>query len=116
MPEMGLELAKSIAEAAEEKKANDVTVLDIRDITTIADYFVICSGQNTLQTKAIIENIMDNLEEKHIHPINREGMETNKWVILNYGDVMVHIFAQEQREFYDLERLWKEAKVVELAD
>ncbi len=116
MPEMGLELVKIIAEAAEEKKANDVMVLDIRDITTIADYFVICSGHNNLQTKAIIENVMDKLEEKNIYPINREGMEATKWVVLDYADVMVHIFAQEQREFYELERLWKDAKVVELGD
>ena len=98
--------------AAEDKKATDMKILDIRDLSVIADYFVICSGRSSPHVQAIAENIREQLEKEEILISHQEGFREGTWVLLDYGDVIVHIFLEEEREFYKLERLWGDAPVV----
>lgn len=102
------------AKAALDKKAKDVIILDLQGITTIADYFVICSGENTPQVKAIEEHIEAKLEEEGVGLLRVEGMRYCNWILMDYGDVIIHIFEEEMRAFYELEKLWIDAKRIEL--
>lgn len=107
-------MANVAVQAAEDKKAGDVTVLDIREISIIADYFVICSGRSNTQVQAIVKNIQERLEEEGITALRREGFREGGWVLLDYGDVVVHVFQDAERQFYNLERLWGDAQVVRI--
>ncbi|MDH4164056.1 MAG: ribosome silencing factor [Nitrospirota bacterium] len=107
-----LETARIAAEAAENKKALDVTILDINDLSTIADYFMICSATNITQIGAIADGIGHALAEQGIRPSHIEGGSESTWVLMDYGDVIVHIFDEQTRSFYGLERLWGDAKRV----
>ncbi len=93
-----------------EKKAGDVVVLDLSGLTDIADYFVIASGTSERHVKTISEAIEHEVKEKGIAPLSTEGHEEGRWVIIDYGDVVVHVFLESLRELYDLENLWIEAK------
>ncbi len=106
------QLARAAVDAASDKKASDVLLLDIREITTIADYFVICSGNNARQIQAIADAITDALREQKVRLLNREGVAETGWLLLDFGDVIVHIFSPKEREYYHIERLWNEAKTV----
>jgi ribosome-associated protein len=106
------ELAKIIVDAAADKKASDIVMLDIRELSVIADYFVIGTGSNPRQIQAVASAIDDRLAELGIHERGREGHADSGWLLLDYGDVIVHIFGQMEREFYRLERLWSEAPTV----
>jgi ribosome-associated protein len=108
------ELALKAAEAALSKKAQDVIVLELGELTVIADYFVLCSGESTTQVRAIAEFIEQELARKGIKPTGREGLSFSHWVLLDYGDVIVHIFEKETRHYYSLEKLWMDAKTLEL--
>lgn len=99
-------------QAAEDKKAIDITVLDIREVSVITDYFVICSGRSRTQVKAIVENIQEILEKEGVVALRREGFREGNWVLLDYGDVIIHVFQESERQFYKLERLWGDARVV----
>ncbi|MDF9408322.1 ribosome silencing factor [Pelotomaculum isophthalicicum JI] len=101
-------------QAAEDKKAADITVLDIREISVIADYFIICSGRSGTQVQAIVENIQERLEKDGVITLRREGFREGNWVLLDYGDVIIHVFRESERQFYNLERLWGDAQVVGL--
>ncbi len=101
--------------AAESKKATDIRVLDLTGITSFADYFVICTGANQRQVQAISDEV--NLRMKQLAgelPLNVEGYNQAEWVLADYGDLLVHIFSPKSREYYDLERLWRSAKPVEI--
>lgn len=98
--------------AAEDKKARDITVLDISQISIICDYFLICTGRSSTQVQAVAEYIQDQLEEANIRPLRREGFREGTWVLLDYGDVVIHVFQEMERNFYNLERLWGDAQVV----
>jgi ribosome-associated protein len=105
-------LARRIVEVAEDKQAHDIILLDIQKLSTIADYFVICSGDNPRQLRAIIEHIDETIQrEFHLHS-RLEGSHENGWVLMDYDDVVVHIFSNEQREYYRLEWLWSQASPV----
>ena len=106
------QLARAAADIAYDKKASDVLLLDIQELTTIADYFVICNGNNPRQVTAIAEAIEDELRKQGARLFNREGVAETGWLILDYGDIIVHIFGPKEREYYRLERLWSEAKTV----
>jgi ribosome-associated protein len=107
-----LAVAKEVVTLASDKGAADVLLMDIRKQSIIADYFVICSGDNVRQIRAISRGIRDGLDERwQLDPLNRAGQEQEEagWVVLDYGGVVVHIFSPQMREYYRLERLWSEA-------
>jgi ribosome-associated protein len=101
--------------AAESKKATEIKVLDLTGITSFADFFVICTGANQRQIQAISDEVGIQLKQQAGElPISREGYEQAEWVLWDYGDLLVHIFSPKAREYYDLERLWRSAKKVEI--
>src|SRR5215203_538331 len=100
--------------AASEKKALEPVVLDLRDIASFTDYFVIVSGANERQVQAISDEIYETLKKAGHAALRVEGYKTAEWILLDYGDFVVHVFEQKARKFYDLERLWRESKRVEL--
>ena len=100
--------------AAQSKKALDIVVLDLREITSLTDHFVICTGTNTRQNQAIADEIHLQVKQKGELPISLEGYENAEWVLVDYGDFIVHIFLQKTRTYYDLERLWRHAKKVDV--
>ena len=100
--------------AAEDKKAGDMVVLDLRKASGFTDYFVICSGQNARQVRAIADAVTDGLSSQGVDPAHVEGYERSEWVLLDYFDFIVHIFAPDTRLFYGLERLWGNAERVEM--
>ena len=107
-----LELARRIVELAEDKKAADIVLLDLAGLTTLADYFVICSGGSERQLDAIADGIVSTLRDERIKPIGREGVPASHWVLLDYGSVIVHIFTPPERDYYGLEKHWSEAKTI----
>lgn len=101
--------------SASEKKAFDITAVDLREIASFTEFFVIVSGANQRQVQAISDEIGEQLKKQlNARIIRIEGYQTGEWILLDYGDFIVHIFEQKAREFYDLERLWRDAKKVEL--
>lgn len=107
-----LETALLAAQAADGKKAADLLVLDLRGLTSIADYFVICSAGSTTQASAIADGIGSALAAERIYPSHIEGEVELSWVLMDYGDVVVHIFDEQARTYYSLERLWGDARRV----
>ena len=105
-------MAQAIVDVAADKKASDVILLDIRELSVIADYFVICTGNNSRQINAIRSAIEDKMTEDGLHMRGQEGSADSGWLLLDYGDVIVHIFGPMEREFYRLERLWSNAPTV----
>lgn len=108
-------LAFEIAELAMQKKANSVKVLDVNKLTSMTDFFVICSGGSDQQVRAITDHVVDEIAVNE-RPFNREGYDTREWVLLDYINVVVHIFHDASRDYYDLERLWVDADVTEITD
>ena len=105
----GREIAVTAARAAAAKQAADVTILDVHGLIVITDYFVIASGETDRQVKTILEEVERAVRDLGEKPVRREGDADSRWVLLDYIDVVVHVFAQEEREYYDLERLWRDA-------
>ena len=105
------ELLGIAGQLALSKKAENVQAIDVRELTSFTDYFIICSATNLIQVKAIADNIKDNIKEK---PFRTEGYQNANWIIIDYVDIVVHIFFEEAREYYDLERLWFDAKTVKI--
>jgi ribosome-associated protein len=106
------DLAHRIVEVASDKKASDVVMLRTAEVTSMADYFVICSGRSDRQVQVLAGAIVDELRKQGIRPLGIEGKGAARWVLLDYGSVIVHVFAPEEREFYGLERLWSKATQV----
>lgn len=104
------------AKAALEKKASDLIVYDVRGLTTIADYFIICSGDSLRQVRAIRDHVEEILSKKGCHPYSTEGENTGRWVLMDYSDLVVHVFKNEVRGFYALERLWGDAPQLEVEE
>lgn len=102
------------AQAAEDKKAIDLRVLDLQGIASFTDYFVICSGSNPRQIQAIADEIERRLAQQGRKPLGVEGYEHAEWILVDYGDFLVHIFSEAARAYYDLERLWRKARQVPL--
>ena len=107
-----LDVARRIVELAEDKKAADIVLLDLGGLTTMADYFVICSGGSERQLAAIADGIIGGLRDERTRPIGKEGTAASHWVLLDFGAVVVHIFTPPEREYYGLEKHWSEAKTV----
>ena len=106
------DLARTIALLAEEKKAADILVLDVSSLTTVTEAFVICTGGSEPQLAAITESIVSGMAEEGIVPAHRNGEASSHWIVLDYGSVIVHIFTPPERDFYKLEQLWSDAKVL----
>ncbi|MFP4661807.1 MAG: ribosome silencing factor [Halanaerobiales bacterium] len=106
------EIAVMAAEAADDKKAIDIEVLDVQELTIIADYFVICSGNSETQVKAIANGIEKELSEEGIEPQKVAGKQDSRWILMDYADVIIHIFHKDEREFYELDRLWADAEKI----
>lgn len=107
-----LKFAKKIAQLVQNKKGFDIKILDIRKISSIADYFIICSADVDKQVKAIADEVEEKLSSQGIKCFHREGYETLTWVILDYFDVILHIFKTEARNYYNLEKLWGDAPII----
>jgi ribosome-associated protein len=103
------QLARTAALSADEKKGKEVKVLDIRSITTVADYFVICSGTSTTHIRAIADNVEETLTKQGLTLHHMEGYQNGRWILLDFGDIVVHIMHEDERQFYNLERLWGDA-------
>lgn len=109
------EVARLACLAAEDKKAIDVLALDMRPLLAIVDYFVIASGNSTVHTRAIAQAIEDRLEAEGVRPARKEGVNAGRWALLDYGGVVVHVFHEEERDYYNLERYWQAAERLNLA-
>lgn len=109
-----LEMTKRAVAALEDKKAINVKVIDISEISVIADYFIIAGGTNKNQVQALSDNVIEALASEGIEPKQTEGYNTANWILMDYNDVIIHVFNQEDRLFYDLERIWRDGKSVEL--
>lgn len=103
------EKAIKAAELAIDKKARDTVVLELKELSSIADYFVICSGENPAQIRAIADAIDDYFSKKKLSLIGKEGLDFARWVLIDYGDIVIHIFDDETRAFYNLEKFWIDA-------
>jgi len=99
--------------AAESKQASDIRVLDLREIATFTDYFVLCNGRNARQNQAISDEIVRQLKQIGEQPASIEGYENAEWILVDYGDFVIHIFSPQARLYYDLDRLWRDARPVE---
>ncbi len=101
-----------IKSAAQDKKAQAVVILDLRKVFPMADYWFICGAPSTIQTRTIAEAVRIRLKKKGLLPFHLEGEESGEWILIDFGDVIVHIFRQEEREFYQLEKMWRTASLV----
>ena len=106
------ELAHRIVDVASDKKGSDIVLLRTAELTTMADYFVIASGRSDRQVQALSQAIIDELRDDGVRPLGIEGQSSARWVLIDYGSVIVHLFAPEEREYYGLERLWSKAAQV----
>ena len=102
------DLLLKMAGILDEKGALDLTLLDVQHLTSITDYFLIASGRNVLSVRTLAEDLEDKLAEEGIQPRRREGIHEARWIVLDYADVIVHIFHPEEREYYNIERLWQD--------
>jgi len=109
-------LAEKVAHLALEKKAEDVIILKVAPLTSMTDFFVICTGSTNTQVKAISEHMIQELKQELNRPQNVEGLMSHEWILLDYVDVIVHIFQPHKREFYGLERLWGDAEAIEIKE
>ena len=110
------ELSQAIAKAASDKKARDIVLMKMAELTTATDYFVICSANTATQVRAIADNIEDELEKQGKSFLHKEGYREGEWVLLDYGECVAHVFMTESREFYALERLWGDAELTVYED
>ncbi len=101
-------VADAIAEVLDSKKARDIKVLHVEDKTVIAEYFVLCTGNSSTQVKALAGEVEYRLEQREVKPYSVEGRDNNSWILLDYSNVIVHIFSREAREFYNLEKLYED--------
>lgn len=113
-PSSSKEMALLCAQAALDHKAIDLAILEVKKLSSFADYFVICSGSSDRQVQAIASHIEEKLGKQGLRPLGIEGKREGSWTLLDYGDVIIHIFYNPIREFYDLERLWSDAPKVDL--
>lgn len=109
-------LSDRVAQLMLEKSALDVSIMDLRGVTSMTDCFVLCTGSSNAQVKAIVDHVDDTLRGDGIKPHHIEGYEGRSWVILDYVNVVVHIFLPQQRDYYNLERLWADAKILQIDD
>ena len=110
------EMAKIAAAALEDKKARDLKILDISDVSVLADYFIIASGSNRNQVQAMVDEVEEKLGKAGYTPKQIEGYQKANWILMDYQDLIIHVFDEENRLFYDLERIWRDGNLVEKVD
>lgn len=110
------EIVRFTYEALEDKKGTEITVLDIAKISVIADYFIIASGNNRNQVQALADSVQESLGKNQVYPKQIEGYQSANWILMDYGDVIIHVFNEEDRLFYDLERIWRDGQKIEITD
>ena len=107
------EFARLVVDIISDMKGEDIVLMDLRDVTIITDFFIICTANSERQIKAIAEKIIETLKKDHaVHRPRTEGIPAGGWMLLDYGDIVIHIFSREQRGYYDLEELWKDGKIL----
>lgn len=110
-------LIDAIVEGLLEKKAKDIKLLDVRELTTLTDYFVVCHGTSETQIRALANSAIEKVKEELGENVwKKEGMDARRWIILDYVNVVVHIFSEEKREYYSIERMWNDAEITEIED
>lgn len=109
-------MAKLAIQALEDKKAEDIRVIDISEVSVIADYFIIAGGSNKSQIQALCDNVQEKLGREGFPEKQTEGYQTANWILMDFGDVIVHIFDKENRLLYDLERIWRDGKQIEIEE
>ena len=107
------EMVKVAYQALENKKGEDIRIIDIQDVSVIADYFTITSGSNVNQVQALVDHVEDEMEKAGYQTRAVEGYSSGNWILLDYNDIIIHVFNEEQRLFYDLERIWKDGKDID---
>lgn len=107
-----MEIAHTIAVVLEEKKGEDILLLDIREFSDFADYFIICSGTSDRMLQALADDVLEKLRERHHLRGRVEGLPEDGWILLDYGDVIVHLFSPDRRDYYRLEELWSKGKIL----
>ena len=110
------DVVKKAVDALEDKKEEDITVIDISEVSSIADYFIIANGSNANQLAAMRDAVDEAFYKSGIHAKQVEGNNNSTWILIDYNDVIVHLFDKEDRLFYDLERIWKDGKVIDLSE
>ena len=108
----GLEVARRVVDAASDKQASNIVLLDVRELCTFTDFFVICSGDSERQLRTILDEVGERLKRESVTPHHEEGTLDSGWLLLDYGDVVAHIFSSAERERYRLEDLWRDARTV----
>lgn len=108
------EMAKIAIEALDDKRGQDIKLIDISNVSVLADYFIIASGDNHNQVQALARNVEEKLHENGINPRQIEGLQTAKWILMDFNDIIVHIFNEEDRLFYNLEKMWLDGKVIDV--
>ena len=108
------EMVRIACKALDEKKAHDIKIIDIHEVSVIADYFVIASGSNQNQVQAMVDNADEMLGRAGYEAKQIEGTRNSSWVLMDYGDIIIHIFSKEDRLFYDLERTWRDGKIIDV--
>ncbi len=107
------EMTRLAIEALEDKKAEDISIIDISEVTVLADYFLIASGGNRNQVQALTDSVEEKLGRAGATPRQIEGYDTANWILMDYGDIIVHVFDRDNRLFYDLERIWRDGRAVD---
>jgi len=110
------EMARIVCEALAEKKALDIKIINIEEISVLADYFIISSGSNRNQVQAMVDNVEEFMEKAGYRPRQIEGYQTAHWILMDYGDIVIHVFDEENRLFYDLERIWRDGKSLDVEE
>lgn len=116
MENQAKQMASIAVKAIDDKLGKDMKVIDISNVSVLADYFIIASGSNKNQVQAIVDNIEDELAQAGYHPKQVEGYQTANWILLDYGDIILHIFDEENRLFYDIERIWRDGKDLDVKE
>ncbi len=116
MTESSRNLVEVILKVIDDKLGKDTMVINLDSVSTIADYFILTNGESLRQTKVLADEIIDHLEEEGVFHRNKEGYQAGNWILLDYGDIVVHIFEKETRQFYDLEKIWQDAQIISVTD
>lgn len=110
------EMTKIALKALDDKMALDVKVIDIHQVSVLADYFIIASGSNPNQVQAMVDNVEEMLTKAGFEPKQIEGTKNSSWILMDYGDLIIHVFDEENRLFYDLERIWRDGEIIDMKD